>query len=144
MSEYFKKVPSDTVTNHSMPRQRRVLEVLDRVDAEIELPKTLRLTLPSGTVLDVSTEREISIGRKTRPSDPVVTVDLHQHEGFQHGVSRFHAMIVAVKGVLNLRDLNSVNGTLLNGHKLSPITSYKIQNGDIITFGTLEIKVEFA
>jgi pSer/pThr/pTyr-binding forkhead associated (FHA) protein len=144
MSNYFKKVPSDTVTNHSMPRPKPLAEVLDRVDAETEMPKTLRFILPNGTALDVSTEREISIGRKTRPSDPTVTLDLHQHEGFQHGVSRFHAMIVAVKGVLNLRDLNSVNGTLLNGLKLLPITSYKIQNGDIITFGTLEIKVEFA
>jgi pSer/pThr/pTyr-binding forkhead associated (FHA) protein len=108
------------------------------------LPKTLKFTLPSGATVETTTEKEISVGRKSRPSDPAVTLDLQEHGGFQHGVSRYHAMIVSVKGVLYLRDLNSVNGTLLNNFKLTPITSYALKSGDIITFGSLEVTVEFA
>lgn len=144
ISDYFKKISTDVVTHHSMPRPRRPVELAEARTSESEIPALLRFHLPNGVTLEATTDREVSIGRRSRTTDPIVTLDLHQHGGFQHGVSRYHAMIVAVKGTLYLRDLNSINGTFLNGYKLLPITSYALKSGDVITLGDFEMTLEFA
>ena len=43
--------------------------------------------------------------------------------------------------VLTIKDLNSGNGTLLNGSSLIPVTEYTLQNGDIIEIGVTKLKV---
>ncbi len=144
ISDYFRKVSTDVVTHHSMARPRRLVDLNEnREQTDLQVPATLRFHLANGEVLDAPTVKEISIGRRSRPTDPAVTLDLQQHGGFTHGVSRYHAMIVAVKGVLYLRDLNSINGTFLNTYKLLPITSYALKNGDVVMLGDLEATIEF-
>lgn len=144
IEDYFKKISTDVVTHHSMTRPRSLSQTSNlQAPAATDLPQILQFTLKNGTVLGANTEREISIGRRSRPSDPEVTLDLHTHDGFKGGVSRYHAVIVAVKGILYLRDLNSINGTFLNGYKLMPITSYPLHNGDIIVLGEFEMIVRF-
>lgn len=144
-SNYFRKANEEgVVTQYSVQRPKgKAKTAPQRQAGAFEPPPCLRLILPNGYVFQVSTTREISLGRRSRPADPEVTVDLQEHGGVEAGVSRYHAMIVAVKGVLYLRDLNSVNGTFLNGHRLMPVASYPVKDGDIITLGELSLTVEY-
>lgn len=107
------------------------------------VPAIIGFELPNGVLLTAPTHKEISIGRHSRPEDPQVTIDLQPYEGYRHGVSRYHAMVVVVKGVLTVRDLNSVNGTLLNGYRLSVVQRYPLAEGDVITVGHFPLTVRF-
>ncbi len=57
------------------------------------------------------------------------------------GVSRYHAKIeLADDGSWLVRDLNSSNGTKVNGEKIRP--TVKLDSGDIISFGSEKIRFE--
>lgn len=58
-------------------------------------------------------------------------------------VSRIHLALVADSGGLYLEDLRSSNGTLLNGIKIPPGKRYLLKDGDVISAGDSQIKVEF-
>lgn len=50
------------------------------------------------------------------------------------GVSRIHAMIKEMDGKFYLSDLNSLNGTVINGSVLEANETVEIKDGDIISF----------
>ncbi len=54
------------------------------------------------------------------------------------GVSRKHLRIDRNRdGGVTVEDLNTINGTYLNGHKLAPNMSFEVREGDEITFGNV-------
>ena len=53
-------------------------------------------------------------------------------------VSRRHAEIAVRAGLCLIRDLDSCNGTLLNG---APVHRAQVRRGDILTLGKTEIRV---
>lgn len=55
-------------------------------------------------------------------------------------VSKAHAEIVSVGDKLFLRDLNSTNGTFVNGHRVEGTTP--IGEGDLIQFATIDFRVK--
>jgi S1-C subfamily serine protease len=54
-------------------------------------------------------------------------------------VSREHARIERRNGILYITDLNSTNGTILNGRRLQPYVPYQINEGDTICMGDFTI-----
>lgn len=70
-------------------------------------------------------------------------VDLTPYEAEAMGVSRLHFSIEPDADRLLLRDLNSGNGTQLNGNRLKPDESYRISSGDQIMAGLLRLDVTF-
>lgn len=50
-------------------------------------------------------------------------------------VSRIHARFEDMEGVISVLDLNSRNGTLVNGRKLEPNESAALSEGDLVQFG---------
>ena len=52
------------------------------------------------------------------------------------GVSRRHAELRRVDGHVELHDLGSTNGTLVNGHRVDAVT---LTDGDLITIGTTDL-----
>jgi pSer/pThr/pTyr-binding forkhead associated (FHA) protein len=126
-------------------RQPWRLSIADsKTKGEKNIPPGIRFRLEDGTVVaDVATAEEIVIGRKPRDRDPNVTVQLDEHDGHKYGVSRYHAMIIAMQGHLTLRDLDSVNGTLLNGQRCVKLHSYVLRSGDVISLGQMQLTIEF-
>lgn len=59
----------------------------------------------------------------------------------KNGVSRMHFKLIQKEGEMYMIDLNSTNGTYLNGTKLESGMEYKIEEGDIIAFARLEFFV---
>lgn len=54
-------------------------------------------------------------------------------------VSRYHARITKTGEKSTVEDLNSSNGTFVNKSK---ITSARLNNGDLVTFGTITFRYE--
>lgn len=61
-----------------------------------------------------------------------------------HSVSRIHAQIEAAEDGMRIRDLNSRNGTCINGKKLLPNEAELLQEGDTVSFGRERFRCERA
>jgi pSer/pThr/pTyr-binding forkhead associated (FHA) protein len=57
------------------------------------------------------------------------------------GVSRQHAVLIPTMQGLFITDLESTNGTWVNGDYLMPGQRYRLEPGDIIELGLLEMTV---
>jgi len=86
--------------------------------------------LNKGEPIALSIEEEFVLGRAGYlTSEPMI--DLTNHDGFAMGVSRRHAMIRAAGEKYVLIDLNSSNGTWLNGQRLVPNKPYDLPSGEL-------------
>ena len=83
------------------------------------------LQTANGKIIPVPTGEAI-IGRQ--PDNPIAI------EG--QGVSRQHAKLLRQGNQVTLTDLNSSNGTYVNGQKLAPHTSKPLQSGDQLQIGS--------
>jgi hypothetical protein len=77
-----------------------------------------------------------------RFADRPVDIDLNGQEAEgQVWSSRQHAAVTFGKGVLLVEDLNSLNGTWLNGNRIHPGQQRVLKPGDVIQIGTVQLKV---
>ena len=79
----------------------------------------------------------ILVGRATEHADPEINIDLTAFNGIDLGVSRIHARFERNGSRLFIRDLNSTNGTWINGLRLTPMNVHEIYHCDKIEFGRL-------
>ena len=70
-------------------------------------------------------------------------LDLSTYGALDMGVSRAHAAMRRGDGVLAVVDLDSTNGTFLNGHRLAAHQPHLVRDGDEIRIGALPIHVYF-
>ncbi len=101
----------------------------------------------------LSTRQQITIPLKERvilgrspetESEGTLYVDLTPFFGYQLGVSRRHMMLVCdPQRHLVAFDLDSQNGSLLNGESMSSKTGYAIKNGDELQLGSLSLRVYY-
>jgi pSer/pThr/pTyr-binding forkhead associated (FHA) protein len=70
-------------------------------------------------------------------------LDLEPYGGTATGVSRKHARIDNQGDILTITDLNSTNGTRLNGDLLRAGVKRILRDNDVITLGVLKIKLVF-
>lgn len=87
-------------------------------------------------------ETRYVFGRHDPQRPHAINVDLSPFDALELGVSRLHAAI-DVSGVPTLTDLDSINGTYLNGERLLPYEICRLYNGDIICFGMFVLYVSF-
>ncbi|MBN1679576.1 MAG: FHA domain-containing protein [Anaerolineae bacterium] len=99
--------------------------------------------LPSGACLPLIPTGTVTLGRDPLLGAPDNLIDLSQHNAQTHGVSRAHCQLRPKNNRLYVADLNSTNGTYLNGVKLNPHREYLIAHGDRLIMGTLHIVVAF-
>lgn len=90
--------------------------------------------------ISLTGKNEYTIGRATNDQTVVPDVDLTPHDGYDYGVSRLHAMITVGKHV-TIKDLDSINGTHINGRKIQPQINHTLVHGDMLALGTLKIRV---
>lgn len=91
------------------------------------------LRLPSGRIVPIAADRA-EIGRGITNTEEAAAIDL-MGEQFKETVSRLHAMITRVGDRVEIEDLRSANGTVLNGQRLIPGQRYPLRNGDVVEFG---------
>ncbi|MFH1675604.1 MAG: FHA domain-containing protein [bacterium] len=102
------------------------------IDIDSVLDFRVFVNLPDRGLLALKKTRTV-IGREF--GDILLPEDLN--------ISRIHFALVAENGGLNVEDLRSSNGTLLNGVKIPPGRRYLLSDEDVITAGDSAIKIEF-
>src|SRR5438128_85756 len=113
-----------------------IMEAKSATDWTLEI----RFEPPDAPVrLSISPFQELVIGRLA-PEHPGQDVfDLTPYKGAHRGVYRRHAEIGWENGHLTITDLNSDNGTTLNGTRLKPNVEYRLSEGDIVFLGHLKM-----
>jgi len=85
---------------------------------------------------------KVVLGRHiSQASIPVV--DLGPYEANRFGVSRQHAIIVNMQDSFTIQDLESTNGTWVNGQRLQPGKAYPFSNGSQVRLGQLTLYAYF-
>ncbi len=87
---------------------------------------------------------EVLIGRKDQVSRVFPDVDLTPYGGYDAGVSRRHCRITVAGGQFFVEDLESTNGTKLNGSLILPHQPQLIKDGDSIELGILQLTFRVA
>ncbi len=101
---------------------------------------TLYLSAHDATI-QLDTPKEYSIGRVSEGQKVLPDVDLAPFDGFNNGVSRLHASILIDDKSIEVKDLGSSNGSILNEQKLIPHVPYVLSDGDVLIFGKLVARV---
>lgn len=108
----------------------------------IGVPNRLRLHVSEGrATFEVSTHQSIVIGRSS--SNGSVEVDLSPYNAVDLGISRRHVQFDAIGDRLMIKDLESVNGSSLNGKPLTPNHYYPVTHGDELKIGRLKMRIFF-
>jgi CheY-like chemotaxis protein len=94
--------------------------------------------------IQVQVSENMLIGRADPGRGILPAIDLGTHGGQYKGVSRQHAMLTIKDNRINIRDLNSVNGTRMNGFLLAPTSDYRLRHGDELDIGQMKLQVRFA
>jgi len=94
--------------------------------------------------LKINTEYPIYEGRNTvgRFADKPVDIDLVNQESVEQiWCSRQHAVVTLDRGAVVVEDMNSLNGTWVNGSRIHPGQYHQLKHGDIIQVGTVQLKL---
>jgi len=114
----------------------------DADEEEIDLPWVVELRLDGAKTLHQRISDTVTIGRGSGAGAP--DIDLTPYFAAENGVSRRHAIILVRRRFLTVRDLNSTNGTCINGLRLMPQQDVPLEHGDHLRFGRLRAMVAFA
>ena len=103
------------------------------------IPKRYEFRVNSRRLI-VGVEPELILGRRNNddPNDEV-SIDLQRFGASGLGVSRKHAQLLIEAGDVFLVDLDSSNGTRLNGKALKPNQPSGLRDGDEMELGRLRI-----
>jgi hypothetical protein len=108
---------------------------------------TLRISVEDkNTNINVGvTSNRLLIGRRDTLSGHSPDVDMEDYEGYRLGVSRKHAQLLLddANEELTIQDMGSANGTFLNGVRLPAHRPHKIQDGDEVRLGNLNLRFYF-
>jgi pSer/pThr/pTyr-binding forkhead associated (FHA) protein len=115
----------------------------------------VQATSPWRLLLQIGGEHQTTVGIEVRDrivlgrGDPVASfypdLDLSPYGGQEGGVSRRHAAIVQDEEskALYIEDLNSTNGTRINGFSLEARRRYRLRDGDELEFGHVRMILRF-
>jgi len=95
------------------------------------------------TNLKYDLKQPLTLGRDKPATDGENHLDLTPYGAVKQGVSRQHLRLSRAAVTLMAEDQGSRNGSFLNGEKLPSARSQVICNGDMLTLGTLMLKVVF-
>jgi hypothetical protein len=120
-------------------------ELKERITKAFPPPSSglLLFLLNKSEPIALCTEQEFVLGRGgALVSKPIF--DLSEFEAYAMGVSRSHAIIKAIEDKYVLIDLNSANGTWLNGERLLPAKPHDLPSGAVIQLGRLKLVVIYS
>lgn len=97
--------------------------------------------LSSGEVISLIGRKQFTLGRSMPGQAVIPDIDLDRLDASLHGVSRMHAELIVGRSQVLIKDLESVNGTLVNGKRLRPQRAVSISGGDLIEIGSLRMQL---
>lgn len=125
-----------TETKHGVQGAQVAMDALSEI---IEIPGWF-LVQPNGERLDIPHKlKEIYIGRDDIVSNVFPDIDLSRFDALKKGVGRKHIRLTLEDKQISIEDLQTVNGTFINGKRLLPHVPVPIQHGDVIVLGKLKL-----
>lgn len=115
-------------------------------DASATFTEGMRLKLTSAEATSPiikPVEGELVVGRADNVTDYLPDIDLTPHGAYRLGLSRRHAIILRENDTILVKDLNSRNGTFINGVIVAAGGTQVIHHGDEIRFGNLVMHASF-
>lgn len=94
-----------------------------------------------GEIIEARFDVECILGRAGGDAAPNVDLSPYGAQGL--GVSRKHAKLTHSNATIMIQDLDSVNGTFLNGDKLVPFQPRVLRNDDELKLGRMLLRVSF-
>jgi len=128
-------LPEQDDVNPARPRHDGSNQDAAQHDLSIEVT-----VLNTGRVLLLSADREILVGRLDSAHGIFPELDMTVDGGLEEGVSRRHARIYMRDGTCFVEDLDSTNGSFLNGDRITPYLPYAFHDGDVLSFGSLQLR----
>jgi len=109
---------------------------------EAQSPWVIELkATPMPKPLRAQFEKQLVIGRYDKASNVVPDIDLMPFGAEIYGISRQHAALMAEAAQLMVVDLNSGNGTFVNGTKLVPHKPVPLHSSDRLQLANLPVEV---
>jgi FHA domain len=99
--------------------------------------------IDSEVLLPIHIQNRLIIGRLDVEGGEKVDVDLTPYGGRERGVSRRHVVLYRTRYTVSLADLNSSNGTYLNGVQLVPHQPRLLREGDEVRLGNMRFHTYF-
>jgi pSer/pThr/pTyr-binding forkhead associated (FHA) protein len=95
----------------------------------------------SGELLSLVGRDNYTLGRSIEGQAVIPDVDLDKYEAYDAGISRMHAELRLAEDGVYVVDLDSSNGTLINGKRLTAQEPEPINHGDILQLGRLRLQI---
>jgi pSer/pThr/pTyr-binding forkhead associated (FHA) protein len=95
-------------------------------------------------LVTLSLDDRVIVGRsEADDTEGDLGLDLAAFGGEKSGVSRRHAIVSCQDESFFIEDLDSTNGTRINGLRLTPKRPYRLHDGDEIELGSARLIVRF-
>jgi hypothetical protein len=94
----------------------------------------------SGVALPLPSAAQAIIGRGDPVSNFFPEIDLNPYGAIDNGVGRRHIRLFVQGGQVQIEDMDSTNGTLLNSQKLTARQPQPLRDGDQISVGKLLLR----
>jgi hypothetical protein len=98
------------------------------------------LVASSGAALPLPNAAQATIGRADAVSNFFPEIDLNPYGALDNGVGRRHARLFVQGGQVLIEDMDSTNGTVLNGQKLAARQPQPLRDGDQVLVGKLLLR----
>ncbi|MBN1565788.1 MAG: FHA domain-containing protein [Anaerolineae bacterium] len=93
--------------------------------------------------VEIEVEADFIIGRASQETNEMPDLDLIPYGALDKGVSRRHLVIMKREDTLHVMDLESTNGTYLNGVWMYPNQPRVLRDGDELMLGSLVLRIKF-
>jgi hypothetical protein len=117
------------------------VRLLPRLPDPVPWRVILQMIQPGQTRIGLNVWKSLIIGRSDLATNVNPDLDMTPHQAHELGVSRQHAVLTPGNNALFLSDLESKNGTWVNGKYLPPGVRYPLSEGDQIEFGLIKLVV---
>jgi CheY-like chemotaxis protein len=97
----------------------------------------------SDSPIPVVVGQAVSFGRANSTGSLKSHVDLTRFDAMNYGVSRLHMILHHQDGKFFVEDMDTINGTYVNGTSIKPRELVPIKNGDEVRLGQLRIYIYF-
>src|SRR5690606_28110502 len=103
----------------------------------------LRIDIQDANPIIVEVRKDTIIGRSDNLTEYIPDLDFTPYGAYRLGLSRRHAILRRADNRLEIMDLGSRNGTLINGERLRPKETRILQDGDVLHLGNLRLLMIF-
>lgn len=125
-----------------LPKQTGRVRLLPRVPNPPPWRIIFHTAGPNPVTIGLDVREPLVLGRADPNLDENPDLDLTIHGAIEHGISRHHAVLVPAPDGLFLIDLDSTNGTWVNGQYLNPEDRHSLKVGDRVELGLLILLVK--